>query len=43
MTAPAYPTSRFSCPFGYRLEVVPLMLGRGRIISTDGVSVDTFW
>jgi len=37
------PTKRFVPRDGWRLEVVPLTFGRGRIIHTDGVGVDEFW
>jgi hypothetical protein len=36
-------TERFTLPEGYRFEIAPLFGGRGRIIATDGVFVDTFW
>lgn len=43
-TQPAcYPTRRFVPSPGCRLEVEPLTFGRGRIVSTDGISVEAFW
>lgn len=41
--APCYPTARYELPEGYYFEVLPLVNARGRIVATDGVSVETFW
>lgn len=30
-------------PEGYRAEVLALTYGRGRLVITDGVSIDEFW
>ena len=40
---PLYPTTRFEVRSGWRLEVLPLILGRGQIVHTDGERIDAFW
>jgi len=43
VSGPCYPDARVEIPDGWYLEVMPLLMGRGRVVVTNGLSITHFW